>query len=199
MSDKEKIQESLLNLWDRVEKTDPKFTKQANVKGNRLTSISPQYQIYNATKEWGPYGSAWGFTDIEFDYSLSESHGLVVFKAMFFYGGSAGGKFDISNSISLWKDNARTKIDDDFAKKVETDTLTKALSKLGFNADVFMGRFDDSRYVDEMHKEFKEELKPNHPRFQGALNYVRDGGDIKNVEKEFKITEDFTNAVNEPS
>jgi hypothetical protein len=25
--------------------------------------------------------------------------------------------------------------------------LTKGLSKLGFNADVFMGRFDDNKYV----------------------------------------------------
>jgi hypothetical protein len=27
----------------------------------------------------------------------------------------------------------------------ETDTLTKAISKLGFNADIFMGKFDDLR------------------------------------------------------
>ena len=45
-------------------------------------------------------------------------------------------------------------VDADFAKKIETDALTKALSKLGFNADVFMGRFDDHKYVEEINAEF---------------------------------------------
>ena len=39
------------------------------------------------------------------------------------------------------------RVDDDCIKKVATDALTKGLSKLGFNADVFMGRFDDNKYV----------------------------------------------------
>ncbi len=46
-----------LKLWGLVEKTDPKHTKQANVKGNKITSIKPQYQIYKATEQWGAYGS----------------------------------------------------------------------------------------------------------------------------------------------
>jgi disulfide oxidoreductase YuzD len=37
----------------------------------------------------------------------------------------------------------KAKLDTDFAKKVETDTLTKALSKLGFSADVFLSKFED--------------------------------------------------------
>ena len=41
-----------------------------------------------------------------------------------------------------------SRVDDDCIKKVATDALTKGLSKLGFNADVFMGRFDDNKYVD---------------------------------------------------
>jgi uncharacterized protein YllA (UPF0747 family) len=41
------------------------------------------------------------------------------------------------------------------AKKIETDTLTKAISKLWFNADIFMGKFDDLRYIEEMNEEFK--------------------------------------------
>lgn len=145
-----------LELWNRVEKTDPKHTKQANVKGNKLTSIKPQYQIYNATKEWGSYGGKWGFKNIRLNYELKEM-GLVVFEAMFYY---PDGEFEIINTISIYRDNAKTKIDDEFAKKVETDTLTKCLSKLGFNADVFMGRFDDLRYVEEVKKEFAPKAKP---------------------------------------
>ena len=56
-------------------------------------------------------------------------------------------------------DNAKLKIDDNFAKKLETDTLTKAISKLGFNADIFMGKFDDTKYLAEIKKEFAEPTK----------------------------------------
>lgn len=146
-----------LELWKKVEKTNPKYTKQANVKGNKITSIAPQFQIMNVTEQFGIYGQTWGFKNIELDYSLVNSVGLVVFKATFFF---PNGEFPIINSISVFMDNARTKVDDNFAKKVETDALTKAVSKLGFNADIFLGKFDDVRYVEEVKNEFsKEEIK----------------------------------------
>lgn len=148
-----------LELWKKVEKTNPKYTKQANVKGNKITAIAPQYQIMNVTEQFGSYGSTWGFKDISFDYSLVSAVGLVVFKAIFFY---PKGEFPIMNSISLYMDNARTKVDDNFAKKVETDALTKAVSKLGFNADIFLGKFDDQRYLEDTKQEFQaEEQKKN--------------------------------------
>tara|TARA_R110000851_G_C12817420_1_gene539168 strand:- start:40 stop:630 length:591 start_codon:yes stop_codon:yes gene_type:complete len=145
-----------LELWNRVEKTDPKHTKDANVGGNKITSIAPQYQIMNATREFGVYGSGWGFKSLCFDYGLADKFNVVTLNAVFFY---PNGEFPIVSSIKMYKDNAMTKVDDDFAKKVETDTLTKALSKLGFNADVFMGRFDDTKYVNERKAEFKVKAK----------------------------------------
>lgn len=166
-----------LELWHKVEKTNPKYTKNAKVGGNAITAIAPQYQIMNVTEQFGSYGSTWGFRDIQLDYSLvsvpfrrektegvypnkkvvgmeDAYMGLVVFKAIFFY---PDGEFPIINSISLFTNNDMTKIDDNFAKKIETDALTKAISKLGFNADIFMGKFDDQRYVEEMKKEFAEQ------------------------------------------
>lgn len=140
-----------LELWRKVEKTNPAYTKKANVKGNQITSIAPQFQIMNVTEQFGSYGKTWGFKDINLDYSLVSVVGLVVFKATFFY---PKGEFPIINSISLYMDNARTKVDDNFAKKVETDALTKAVSKLGFNADIFLGKFDDLRYLEDVKQEF---------------------------------------------
>ncbi len=142
-----------LELWEKVETTDPNYTKKANVRGNQITSIAPQYQIKQATKQFGAYGRTWGFKDIKLDYSLALHADIVVFTGVFYY---PEGEFPIINSIKLYKDNAKTKIDDDFAKKIETDALTKALSKLGFNADVFMGRFDDERYVSQLIEEFSD-------------------------------------------
>ena len=145
-----------LELWHKVEKTNPKYTKQANVGGNKITSIAPQYQIMNVTEQFGSYGKTWGFKNIELDYTLVPEFNLIVFKAIFFY---PDGEFPTINSIKMFMDNAKLKIDDNFAKKLETDTLTKAISKLGFNADIFMGKFEDTRYLAEIKKEFAEPTK----------------------------------------
>ena len=145
-----------LDLWHKVEKTNPKYTKQANVGGNKITSIAPQYQIMNVTEQFGSYGKTWGFKNIELDYTLVPEFNLIVFKAIFFY---PDGEFPTINSIKMFMDNSKLKIDDNFAKKLETDTLTKAISKLGFNADIFMGKFEDTRYLAEIKKEFAEPTK----------------------------------------
>lgn len=164
-----------LNLWNAVEKTNPKYTTGINPFGKKITAISAQYQIKKATEQFGVYGESWGFNSIEFDYSLSNI-GLVVLKAVFFF---PNGEFPISNSIKLYIDAAQTKVDDNFAKKIETDTLTKALSKLGFNADVFMGKFDDLRYVDEMKNEFapvKNRLPALPPaKYSDVAKFISDG------------------------
>ena len=140
-----------MELWGKVEKTDPAYTKEAKIGGMKITAIAPQYQIKLATEQFGPYGKGFGFKKIELDYSLVATLDLVVFKGVFFF---PDGEFEIINSSKMFMDRAKKMVDADFAKKIETDALTKALSKLGFNADVFMGRFDDTKYVLEMKKEF---------------------------------------------
>ena len=167
-----------LELWNKVEKTNPKYTKKAKVGGMNITSISPQFQVMNATEQFGSYGSKWGFRNIVLDYSITDTPillsvldwntkqttevksilGLVGFKATFFY---PEGEFEITNSIKIFTDNKHSKIDDNYAKKLETDALTKALSKLGFNADIFLGKFDDVRYVEEANAHFNPIKKPS--------------------------------------
>ena len=169
-----------LSLWNKVEKTNPKYTKKAKVGGNSITAISPQFQVMNATEQFGSYGSKWGFRNIVLDYSITNTPmilsvtdwntkvttevksilGLVGFKATFFY---PEGEFEITNSIKIFTDNKHSKIDDNYAKKLETDALTKALSKLGFNADIFLGKFDDLRYVNEVNEEFNPAPKIKKP------------------------------------
>jgi hypothetical protein len=56
----------------------------------------------------------------------------------------------MSSSISAVNRNGN--VDDECYKKIQTDALTKALSRLGFNADIFMGLWDDNRYVEQVKK-----------------------------------------------
>ena len=184
-----------LELWNKVEKTNPKYTKKANVKGNNITSISPQFQILNATEQFGIYGKTWGFKNMNIDYSLKDI-GLVSFKALFYF---PEGEFETINSIQLYRDNAMTKIDDNFAKKLETDTLTKALSKLGFNADIFLGKFDDIRYIQEVTKEFAPKVeKPPlaNERFNKAIELIKAKKNTKESLSHFQLTKEQTEILN---
>jgi len=161
-----------LELWNKVEKTNPKYTKKAKIGGMTITAIAPQYQIMQVTEQFGVYGKAWGFKNIELSYDLVNQLDLVVFKGTFFF---PDGEFEIINSCKLYINNAKTMIDDNFAKKIETDSLTKAISKLGFNADIFLGKFDDVRYVEEVTKEFEtpKEKEARKPAFKtGGYEYL---------------------------
>ena len=155
---------SNLDLWNKVEKTNPLHTKSANVRGNKITAIAPQTQIKNATEQFGSYGKTWGFKSIDFDYSMVSVNNVIVFKGVFFY---PEGEFPIVSSIGAYMDKACKMPDQDFAKKAETDALTKALSKLGFNADVFMGLFDDHKYVQMMKDEFNR-----NPEVDAAIEMI---------------------------
>ena len=60
------------------------------------------------------------------------------------------------SNLNLWAAVEKTnpahtrkaKTNDDAPKMALTDGLTKAISHLGFNADVFLGKFDDNKYED---------------------------------------------------
>lgn len=139
-----------LKLWSEYEKTDTKYTKKVTQRGG-YTAISPQYQLKLATKAFGSYGFGFGLESSNFDYSIFESTGVVLHDAVFFYHNDSGKQsFPIKNAIQA---KQKDRVDVDFAKKLETNTVSKALSKLGFNADVYMGEFDDLNYFNERNLE----------------------------------------------
>ena len=143
---------SNMELWNKVCKTNPKYTKKVTQRGG-FTAIDAQYQVQEATEQFGAFGEGWGVTNERF---TTLDGGVMLYQATFFWGKDKSNEFDISSSI-IYNNNGR--IDADFAKKVATDALTKALSKLGFNADIFLGLFDDNKYVAQMAQEFAPKAK----------------------------------------
>ena len=140
-----------LELWDSVQTTDPKYTKKVNQRGG-FTAIAAQSQIKRATEVFGIMGHGWGVEDEKF--TVVEGTSMVLYTANLWYNFNAKtGSIPIHSSI---KYGANGRYDDDFSKKVATDALTKGLSKLGFNADVFMGLFDDNKYVNDVTSKFKK-------------------------------------------
>ena len=148
-----------MKLWKAVEKTNPKYTKQVGF-GRKFTSVNAQSQVMSATEQFGAIGKGWG---IENEFFNPTIEGMIGYTAEFWWKDSEGKhSFNINSSISTH--SKAGKLDDECYKKVSTDALTKGLSKLGFNADIFLGLWDDNRYVSQMNKQFsdKSDKKDKH-------------------------------------
>jgi hypothetical protein len=142
-----------LDLWNKVDTPDPKYTKKVSMRGG-FTSVSPQYMIKLATQQFGSYGKGFGLSVSNMDFSLVGEFRVVLHNAVFFYiSEGSRNEFPITNTIEIVSKNGN--VDTDFAKKLETNTVSKALSKLGFAADVYMGMFDDGEYVNDITNEQK--------------------------------------------
>lgn len=127
-----------MDIWRKVCVTPPEITKKVEQRGG-FTAICAQSQLKIATKLWGPYGSGWGVKNLTYS-TIKDKSGQVVelcLDADFFY---PGGEFRLGADIKYRAGN-------DSRKKLLTDLTTKALSKLGFNSDVFEGKYDDNKYL----------------------------------------------------
>lgn len=148
-----------LKLWKSVEKTPPDMTKDVKFGKRHYTTVDPQWQVRVATALWGPYGQHWGMRNL--DWNIVETHetdaqghylsSAIILKAEFFY--PVNGQ---EVSFEILNDD-RFKADDETLKKLVTNTRSKALSWLGFSADVFLGKFDDTTYVKDLQAKFGEQ------------------------------------------
>ena len=156
-------------LWKQVEESNPATLKQVRKRGG-FTAIAAQAQIKRATELWGPYGHRWGLRDLVWSHFFNEDRiiGLML-EATFYYpvetpsGHEA--QFQIASDMPYAPENETT-------KKLMTDVTTKALSKLGFNADVFLGLWDDNRYAAEKKKAAESARAEKTPEDQRKKNFL---------------------------
>ena len=147
-----------LALWNR-HRTPHKdalkeFTKRGGFKG---TAIDPMWAIRAATEEWGSMGETWGYEDVREDVrTLSDTWILHTITIRLWYlnrdscGIYASGSTWLVSPCKKWVDGVQVDsvaYDDEAPKKSRTDALTKALSWLGFGADIYMG-MHGSKYSD---------------------------------------------------
>lgn len=166
--------ETSIGLWNKVSITDPDYTRKVTSRGG-FTAICAQYQIMVATRLWGPYGLNWGVRGHRWSMiDVKGEHAECVLDAEFFCPET---KFEISACMKY-------QVGNDTRKKLLTDLTTKALSKLGFSADVFLGRFDDDKYVTYL-KESKKKKAAD--RAAAKKKESEDPNNGENQEEEAKI------------
>ena len=154
LMEKERRQANL-EFWNSVERTDPSFTKYVDV-GRGFTSIDAHYQMKEATAKWGMLGKGWGVgVEIISDATVVEPS-LVGMLVTIWYKDEDGNKCYGVPILATSQKHFGKRADDDAFKKATTDGITKGLSYFGFNADVFLVKFDDNKYVQEVTEHFKE-------------------------------------------
>jgi len=135
---------SNMDLWDAVSKTDPTHTKKVNQRGG-FTAIDAHYQIQQATNQFGPVGVGWGYI-VE---KMERFDTLIVVHVTMWHGSRENTFGPILGCAEMFGKRP----DADAPKKATTDAITKGLSHLGFNADVFLGLFDDNKYIAKLKAE----------------------------------------------
>jgi len=156
-----------LRYWNSLGITDPDQTKGFTRGGGfRGTAIKPIWIVQRMTEEFGPCGEGWGINEPQWTIEHATDESLVFCTVSVWYGpdrhilfGVGGDKF--RSVVKRGKPDEYIQTDDEAFKKAFTDAVNNALKFLGVGADVHMGLFDDSKYVDELRmKKMKVKAPP---------------------------------------
>ncbi|HAE2266272.1 TPA_asm: hypothetical protein GND82_001108 [Salmonella enterica subsp. salamae serovar 60:g,m,t:z6] len=170
-----------LELWKNVFKTDERFTTAFSVNGGG-TSINGTYMTMIATREFGPKGIGWGVDILEerFDNGapitrtvkgtdgnntwelipdgvggvLTEKHHVIKIRLWYIRNGVRGEEISFGCTPYIYGSKYGPICDGEATKKSLTDATKKALSALGFCADIFMGLYDNPEYRQKNKAEF---------------------------------------------
>lgn len=158
-----------MRIWEQVQTTDTRYTKDAKVGGQQITSLNGTAMVMKATELFGPVGIGWGWKIIEerFDdgHEIYAGEGdkrtcigreighTVKICLWFMQDGQRGEIEQYGCTRYQYNTNYGMTTDGEAPKKSLTDAIKKALSMLGFSADVFLGMFDDQSYVQQLQAE----------------------------------------------
>jgi hypothetical protein len=173
-------------IWKAVCETDPKHTKDFNRGGGfKGTAISPTYLAQRATEVFGPCGTGWGIDKLEEQYvegapQVDEKAGhfreiihVVYARLWYVQDGQRGEVHQYGQTTFVGKNKYGAFTDEEAPKKSLTDAMSKCLSLLGFGADIHLGLYDDSKYVNDMRQKFSGHGKaPPKPTTPPETNWI---------------------------
>ncbi|WP_104662815.1 hypothetical protein [Ensifer adhaerens] len=167
-------------LWDKLGKTDPKHTKDFTRGGGfRGTAIKPMFSYRRMTEEFGPCGQGWGIGEPSFQVVIAGEETLVYCTVSIWYEKREQTVFGVGGDKVAGKNKYGVQTDDEAFKKAFTDAVTNALKLIGVGADVHMGMFDDSKYVNTLKNEFAEQKTelppPANDKPKSSAQLKRDG------------------------
>jgi len=111
-------------------------------------AIDPMWMIFVMTDEFGPIGNRWGYADIT-EGTYDGPGGLILHWCRLTVFSPLGSHSGIGQTVMVGENKYGLFMNEEAPKCSETDALTKALSKYGIGADIYMGLFDDVKWTRE--------------------------------------------------
>lgn len=137
-------------IWDALKVTDPASTKAFRRGGGFSgTAIKPMWVIQRLTEQFGPCGVGWGVYEPSFQLVPAGNELMVYCTVMAWHGDHKNTLYGVGGDKVLAQFSSGLKSDDEAFKKAFTDAIMNAFKFIGVGADVHMGLFDDSKYVQE--------------------------------------------------
>lgn len=176
-----------LHLWHQVSETAKEHTKAANRDGQKITSINGTSVVMKATEMFGPVGIGWGYEIVEerFDNAgpiltrVNEGETPSVLgeqimhtirlKVWYVLEGQRGETEHYGHTPYVYRSKYGATTDFEAPKKSLTDALKKAFSMLGFNADIFLGEYDDPEY--QRNQSVKADIRKAEGRDEALLQH----------------------------
>lgn len=154
-----------LHLWDKFADIDPKFTKAITGKPYRGTSPNPQYVIRCLTEMFGPVGQGFGWRVVSESFTPLGDEVLHWCRIEFWHTVRENTFESYGQTKAAYQTrNSGFMVDEDAPKKSLTDAIIKAASQLGIAANIFLGRWDDQKYVAEVNAEYRAEERQEPPK-----------------------------------
>lgn len=155
--------ENKMSLWQEVFTTDPAAVKPITGKAYSGNSPKPYWLVQRATEVFGPCGIGWGLEVVNERFErLTDTDVLHValVRVWYLFGNKRGEIEQMGQTKACYKKkDGGMMVDEDAPKKSVTDGLTKCLSLLGFAGDIFSGRWDDSKYIEQAAAITKERIE----------------------------------------
>lgn len=151
-----------LRLWTRFADIDPQHTKPITGKAYKGTSPKPQYIVQLLTEMFGPVGQGFGWNVVAEGFTPLGDEVLHWCRIRFWWAEKEAAALEANifeaygQTKALMKTKNGLMMDEDAPKKSLTDAITKAASQIGIASNLFMGRWDDSRYVEAVNEEYRK-------------------------------------------
>jgi hypothetical protein len=144
-------------IWEALGKTDPAHTKNFNRAGGfKGTALKPMWAIKRLTEHFGPCGVGWGMGEPSFQVVPCGNETLVFCTVSAWHGDRDSVVWGVGGDKVVAARSSGAFTDDEAFKKAFTDAVMNAFKFVGVGADIHMGLFDDSKYVEQAREAFSE-------------------------------------------
>ena len=180
MNAQTKVEAEPLAIWNALAKTDPAQTKQFKRAGGFSgTALKPIWVIKRLTEQFGAVGVGWGMGQPRFETVAGHNGEVLVYCTVecwhtqpdnTFVGVGGDKVVTYIKANPQYNRPERWENDDEAYKKAFTDAVGNAFKFVGVGADIHMGQFDDSKYVQQIAREFAEQGAARETKQESAVS-----------------------------